>query len=265
MPNRLLKEGIVDSSAIDALSANEEVFFYRLLVVSDDFGRMDARLPILKSRCFPLKDIETATIESHLQSLVRQELITRYQVDGKPYLQILKWEQRIRSKGKYPSLDGSQPIDEYKPIDSNLQSDDGLGKGLGKGKGKGLGIGKESNGAKAPKATRLPSDFVLTQEWITVCKELRPELNPQSIFDEFKDFWIAKAGQDGCKLDWLATWRNWVRRQNAPKSQYTQDKPTVQWHQTMAGVMAKGKELGIEPRAGETEGQYRERLVRAGA
>jgi hypothetical protein len=265
MPNRLLKEGIVDSSAIDGLTAQEEVFFYRLLVVSDDFGRMDARLPILKSRCFPLKDIQSATIESNLQSLVRQELINRYQIDGKPYLQILKWEQRIRSKGKYPSSDGAQPIDEYKPIDSNLLTDDGLGKGLGKGKGKGIGNGKVDDGAKAPKATRLSNDFVLSQEWIDVCKQLRPELNAQAIFDEFKDFWIAKPGQDGCKLDWLATWRNWVRRQNAPKSQFTQDKPMIKWHQTMAGVLAKGKELGIQPNIGETEGQYRERLIKAGA
>lgn len=31
--------------------------------------------------------------------------------------------------------------------------------------------------------------------------------------EDFRDFWAAKAGQDGCKLDWLATWRRWVRTQ----------------------------------------------------
>ena len=123
MPNRLLKEGIVDSSAIDGLTPEEEVFFYRLLVVSDDFGRMDARLPILKSRCYPLKDgVKLDKIDSHLQSLVRQKLAIRYQVDDKPYLQILKWEQRVRSKGKYPSADCGQ-------MTVISQSDDGLGRG----------------------------------------------------------------------------------------------------------------------------------------
>ena len=123
MPNRLLKEGIVDSSAIDGLTSEEEVFFYRLLVVSDDFGRMDARLPILKSRCYPLKDgVKLDKIDSHLQSLVRQKLAIRYQVDDKPYLQILKWEQRVRSKGKYPSADCGQ-------MTVISQSDDGLGRG----------------------------------------------------------------------------------------------------------------------------------------
>ena len=135
MPNRLLKEGIVDSSSLDALSAEEEVFFYRLLVVSDDFGRMDARLPILKSRCYPLKDtLKVEKIDGWLRSLVRQKLINLYMVDEKPYLQILKWEQRIRSKGKYPSPDGSQPIDVLLTNDSELLTNDGLGKGLGKGK-----------------------------------------------------------------------------------------------------------------------------------
>ena len=34
----------------------------------------------------------------------------------------------------------------------------------------------------------------------------------QRVFDEFKDYWIAVPGAKGVKLDWLATWRNWVRR-----------------------------------------------------
>jgi hypothetical protein len=36
-------------------------------------------------------------------------------------------------------------------------------------------------------------------------------------FDQFKDYWISQAGQKGVKLDWFATWRNWVRSTTAPK------------------------------------------------
>lgn len=32
------------------------------------------------------------------------------------------------------------------------------------------------------------------------------------VFDEFRDYWVAVPGAKGVKLDWLATWRNWVRR-----------------------------------------------------
>jgi hypothetical protein len=255
MPNRLLKEGIVDSSLIDNLTPEEEVFFYRLLVVSDDFGRMDARTAILKSRCFPLKEFKSEKIDGWMRSLVRHKLVMLYMVDEKPYLQILKWEQRVRSKGKYPSPDGSQPIDIVLTNDSELLTDDGLGKGLGKGKGMGNG---------GSRASRLSTDFQLPDSWIEFSKKEKPSLDPKSIFLEFKDYWIAQAGAKGVKTDWDATWRNWIRRQQV-KAITTQDKPTIQWHQTLGGVMAKGKELGIEPRAGETEGQYRQRLISAGA
>ena len=36
-------------------------------------------------------------------------------------------------------------------------------------------------------------------------------------FEKFKDYWIAQPGQKGVKLDWDATWRNWVRSTTAPK------------------------------------------------
>ena len=36
-------------------------------------------------------------------------------------------------------------------------------------------------------------------------------------FEKFKDYWISQPGQKGVKLDWFATWRNWVRNTNAPK------------------------------------------------
>lgn len=29
---------------------------------------------------------------------------------------------------------------------------------------------------------------------------------------KFRDYWVAQPGQKGVKLDWPATWRNWVRR-----------------------------------------------------
>jgi hypothetical protein len=31
------------------------------------------------------------------------------------------------------------------------------------------------------------------------------------VADRFRDFWHAKPGQGGVKLDWTATWRNWCR------------------------------------------------------
>jgi uncharacterized protein YdaU (DUF1376 family) len=119
-------------------------------------------------------------------------------------------------------------------------------------------------GAKAPKAKRLDKDLQLPKDWEDFCKTTRADLKPQEVFDQFKDYWVSVGGQKGTKLDWTATWRNWVRNQRQ-QSVTTQDKPYGRWDSTLASTMARGKELGILPKVGETEGQYRERLKQGGA
>ena len=85
MPNRIIKESICTSENLNNLSLEEEVFFYRLITQCDDFGRMDARPQILRAKCFPLRTdtIHQHDVESWLQALVRENLITIYTVDGK--------------------------------------------------------------------------------------------------------------------------------------------------------------------------------------
>jgi hypothetical protein len=118
--------------------------------------------------------------------------------------------------------------------------------------------------AKATKGSRFAKKDQIPPSWESYCKEKRPDLKPTDVYESFADYWISVPGAKGVKLDWDATWRTWIRNQRQ-NFQGTQDKPTVAWHQTLGGVMAKGKELGIEPRPGETEGQYRQRLIQGGA
>ena len=75
----------------------------------------------------------------------------------------------------------------------------------------------ETKKEKKTLGKRLASDFSFPKEWEDFCQQTRPELSPVKTFDQFKDYWIAQAGQKGVKLDWFATWRNWVRNTNAPK------------------------------------------------
>jgi uncharacterized protein YdaU (DUF1376 family) len=74
-----------------------------------------------------------------------------------------------------------------------------------------------NNQDKKALGKRLANDFSFPLEWEQFCKETRPELHPTRTFDQFKDYWIAQAGQKGVKLDWFATWRNWVRNTKAVK------------------------------------------------
>jgi hypothetical protein len=75
----------------------------------------------------------------------------------------------------------------------------------------------ETKKEKKTLGKRLANDFSFPKEWEEFCQTERPELSPVKTFDQFKDYWIAQAGQKGVKLDWFATWRNWVRSTNAPK------------------------------------------------
>jgi len=70
---------------------------------------------------------------------------------------------------------------------------------------------------KSQRGSRLANDWFLPNEWEYWANKERPDLNAMQVADQFKDFWCAKAGKDGVKLDWAATWRNWVRNQKAPK------------------------------------------------
>ena len=106
MPNRILKDSICTSENIDQLTMMSEIAFYRLIVNCDDYGRMDGRLRILKSRLFPLKDVSESIMQEIMDELVKADLITMYEVDGRPYIQLKTWEdhQQVRAKkSKYPS------------------------------------------------------------------------------------------------------------------------------------------------------------------
>jgi uncharacterized protein YdaU (DUF1376 family) len=70
---------------------------------------------------------------------------------------------------------------------------------------------------ESKRGSRLSQDLIFPEEWFLFCKQERPDLEPLMTFNKFQDYWISQAGQKGVKLDWFATWRNWVRNTNAPK------------------------------------------------
>ena len=112
MPNRIIKESICTSETLDKLNWFEEVFWYRLIVTCDDFGRMDARIPILKSRMFPLKPgVTNKAVELALKKLSTVGLVALYEFEGRPYLQLVTWnkhQQKRANNSKYPDPDISR-------------------------------------------------------------------------------------------------------------------------------------------------------------
>jgi hypothetical protein len=68
----------------------------------------------------------------------------------------------------------------------------------------------ESGAAK--RGTRLPDGWTPSESLLAAAREYAPSVNLESETANFCDWWRAKAGSGGVKLDWDATWRTWMRR-----------------------------------------------------
>lgn len=76
-----------------------------------------------------------------------------------------------------------------------------------------------SQSNRPARAFRLPSDWQLPQAWADWAIAEQPSWTPEGVrrvADSFRDYWTAKGGADARKVDWEATWRNWVRREKSP-------------------------------------------------
>ena len=175
MPNRIIKDSICTSPNIDALSREAEVFFYRLMVQCDDYGRMDARPAILRAKCYPLQ-VDTVTqddIKRWFAELVQAELIIPYRVDGGDYLQMRTWErhQQIRAKrSKYPNMIASdincnQMIADAPVIQSNPITN----------------VPAEAGSADAERTPAPPSDSLAEQFHVYVEQLKDPKANRPAI------------------------------------------------------------------------------------
>jgi len=72
---------------------------------------------------------------------------------------------------------------------------------------------REPNGSPKKIGSRLSADWQLPDEWrewaVSQGMSVSAVLGQA---DRFRDYWLGRSGKDGTKADWLATWRNWVRK-----------------------------------------------------
>ncbi|MDF2507263.1 MAG: hypothetical protein K0Q52_1122 [Microbacterium sp.] len=92
-------------------------------------------------------------------------------------------------------------------------------------------------GAARSRATRIPEPFILTtgmREWAAA--EV-PGVDVDRSTRTFVDYWRAESGAKAAKRDWVATWRNWLRR-DAEKTSNHRPTPTERAMQTAAAGRA---------------------------
>lgn len=77
------------------------------------------------------------------------------------------------------------------------------------------------------KGSRLSNGWILPNEWINEAQKINSVLTVKQInyiAEGFKDYWIGLSGARAVKADWLATWRNWIRKQETPKQENKEKK-----------------------------------------
>jgi DNA-binding Lrp family transcriptional regulator len=67
--------------------------------------------------------------------------------------------------------------------------------------------------AATPKrASRINPDFKLDESMLEWARAKAPSVSIETETENFVDYWTARPGAGGVKLDWPATWRTWMRR-----------------------------------------------------
>lgn len=83
-----------------------------------------------------------------------------------------------------------------------------------------LDIKETPNGvSKKRRGSRLSDDWFLPRAWGDWAQAEGFSADTiRSEADKFKDYWISTPGQKGVKLDWQATWRNWMRNSDGKRT-----------------------------------------------
>jgi len=72
-------------------------------------------------------------------------------------------------------------------------------------------VGASPSASPQTKGYRLPENFEIPAQWLAWASAKNPQIDAALEAEKFVDYWKAKPGKDGFKLDWEATWHNWIR------------------------------------------------------
>lgn len=90
--------------------------------------------------------------------------------------------------------------------------------------------GDESDSSSPSRArdtgTRLPDDFTVTPAMAAWARDKTPTCGTGD-HEAFCDYWRSQPGAKGRKTDWAATWRNWMRREHADRTQRARGGPAA--------------------------------------
>lgn len=173
MANRVLRDWTT-SEAVDQLSSDAERLFTRLIMKADDYGSFHSNPKLIRAACFPLKELKDSRISEWINECIEAGLIFKYVVDGKEYIRIINFGQRLRNmRGIFP-----QPLDIHPPQVA-------------------------ASCSESPPETETKQKQETESE--TETNEPADEAPPMTVWPSFEDFWDAydkKVDKPKCEKKW---------------------------------------------------------------
>ena len=228
---RSIHPGLFTDEAFMAASCQARILLIGIWTEAWDDGVFEWKPLTLKARIFPVDAVDVPALMLELETL---RFVHRFAANGKPYGAVRNFRKYQRPKK--PNSSGclpedlvsfvgiSEPVPNQFPTASEKspQMEDGGCRMKEKEEKKEKKEKKEvearfaSDAPEKPsiskKGTRLSPGWLPSSEDHSVAVATLNRQRADAEVAKFRDYWVAKAGKDGCKLDWDATWRNWVRR-----------------------------------------------------
>lgn len=226
MPNRMLNGEITSSESLSRVSLEAVSTFLFLTTKVDDFGRLDGRLRFLMSTLYPIReDVTEQALARWLGELEREQLIHRYEKDGRHFVHLPSWAkyQRLRSQhSKWPEPTCCEATTEPPPTAADRRRPPQSASGVGVGDGSGDGGGKKKRRAPRARPTQRPEP----QEWVEEAERMAKAVAAVHPTTEIpKD---------------LAPWARELRLLHRPKAEVRE---TCEWVLSPVGIEAGFKVL----------------------
>ena len=230
---RTVKPSFWTSATVAALSREARLLLLGLISNADDDGRFPASVPAILGAVYPYdEDVTPAKLTRWLTELEKVRVVHLYRSGPVRYGVLPSWhEHQVINRHTRSTL--PEPDIECVPRPSRSDSmsrsrsgslNDSVSDSQQEGKGReGKGINPPPTSSVTPpndppepapakRGRRIPTDFVPSEASRKAILDDHPNLDLRREHAKFVDYWTGKSGQNATKVDWDATWRNWMRR-----------------------------------------------------
>lgn len=119
----MIAKSISTSTRLSEVSTFAALLFTWIIPHCDDYGHMDANPKIVKAMVVPLRDESAEDVKKALDELIAVKALTTYEAEGRPYLQVEKWDYHQTFKTDRP-LNRLAPLpdDEWNPTGNQTET-----------------------------------------------------------------------------------------------------------------------------------------------